>query len=108
MVSFFRLPPRVFHATEIEDLDGVALARAAKKKIVRLQIAVDEATRVRLVEANRHVREHPNDALGRQHLLALQDVTKLLAVEKLHREKPRLGRWIALEIEDADDVLVRQ
>ena len=69
---------------------------------------MNEAAGVRFVEPDGHVRQHPDEALGGQHLLTLQDVTKLLAVEKLHRERPRSELLVVLEIEHLDDVLVRE
>ena len=63
----------VLDRSEVEDLDVVALARAAEEQVVGLQIAVNELARVRFVEADGHLREHAHDALGRERLLALQD-----------------------------------
>ena len=52
--------------------------------------------------------EHADEALGREHLLALEDEAELLAVEELHDQEPRRRDHVALEVEHLDDVLVRQ
>ncbi len=44
----------------------------------------------------------------REHLFALENVAKLLPIEKLHDQDPCVFDGIALEIEHAHDVLVRQ
>jgi hypothetical protein len=69
---------------------------------------VNEAPRVGFIEADRDLRYHANEALGREHLLALEDVAKLLPVEEFHHQDPRLRDQVVLEAQNFDDVFVRE
>src|SRR5262249_34979329 len=73
-----------------------------------LEIAMNDLALVRSIETNRDLRKHADDALGRDHLLALEHETKLLALEELHHQEPNALDRITLEIEHLHDVIVRQ
>src|SRR5271170_1422263 len=57
----------VFGAAEVEELYDISLSSAAEKQVVRLEITVNEAASVRLVEPDRNLREHAHQPLGCQY-----------------------------------------
>ena len=98
----------VLHRAEVEELHDVPLTRTAEEDVVRLQVAVHELARVRLVQTERHLREHAHESRRSHSLFALEREAELFAVEVLHDQEPDIGLLVALEIGDAHDVVVRQ
>jgi len=93
--------------SEVEDLhDRRAVLALMEEQILRLQITVHDAHRVRLVERARDLTEHARDFLRRQRPALRDDLLQIISGEELHHEERRaaeLGRRVC--VDDAHDVL---
>jgi hypothetical protein len=94
--------------TEVEHLHGelhAGAARRAHQDVLRLDVSVDDAGRVRRPERVAELREQLVD-LGRRHRAApLEEDREGLALEQLHHEEGRAARTVEARRDDLDDVL---
>jgi hypothetical protein len=92
---------------EVEDLDPLVPARRAQQEdVLRLEIPMDEARRVRLGEARADLVGDGQGTRGRQPGLALEEFPQVLAPQVLHHEVDET--FPRAEVEDRDGVGVRE
>src|SRR5581483_3971385 len=100
--------PRARQALRVRDLlrepevDELGLALLVEEDVLRLQVAVEKATLVRVVDGARELREERPRLLGRERSLAPQALAERAAPEELHGDEAR--RLLERDLEDADDV----
>jgi hypothetical protein len=88
---------------EVEHTHVVSLGCATEKDVVRLEIAVNDAERVGVLERQGNLAHDPHDACRSQHLSVTQNLAELLALQILHREEVgAIGR--VAEFQHFDDV----
>src|SRR5262249_25021276 len=84
--------------------DGLAPAIGGEKEVRGLEVAVDHASFVRLIEGIRKVLDHDANKRGRKRSTLCDDSLDRLALEGLHREKGHLSLLIDAGVEDVNDV----
>jgi hypothetical protein len=90
---------------EIEDLDaGGAVVAAGEEDVLWLEIAVDDAGRVHLVERARGLHEERDDVGGGQRA-AREDLAEVLAAQELHHEEREARGLVHAGVEGLHDVL---
>ncbi len=82
---------------------GEVDARAGDPEVVRLEVAVDDARRVRGAEPVEELAEEPHRALGGEPPLSREPLAERLALEQLHHDEGAAVAVLA-EVEDLDDV----
>src|SRR5262249_33442358 len=76
-----------------------------EEQVVRLEIAVDDARRVRLVERARGLVEVEHHLALRERLAPLEQAAEILAAEQVHHDERRAGALVHARVERADDVI---
>ena len=90
---------------EVDDLDEVGVLATENEQVLRLDVAMDDALRVRGGEHRCGLRDHAEDPLLAELGLARETLREGLAVEVLHHhERPTVDG--GAEVGDRDDVLV--
>ncbi len=85
---------------EVEHLDEVCLPRAiGEDDVLGLQVAMDDALLVRLVERSAHLLHDLERALRRHRSAAFDDLVQGLALDELHRDVERAVRGRAKVVE---------
>ena len=93
---------------EVEDLDEVlTITSALDHEVVRFQVPVHDPVGVRLGQPGERLLEDLGDALGREWVLAGEQIGVGAPWDKLHREEER-GVVLLPEVDDLDDVRVAQ
>ena len=101
-----RAGARELREAEIEDLHVVAVAAARHEEdVVWLQIAMDDAARVRRGESVGDLRRDVRRALGWQRAFETQEITEPGALEQLHHDEAVPVRRLP-EVLHVDDVVV--
>ena len=95
----------VLRDAEVDDLHEVLVLALQEEQVLRLDVAVDDALRVRGGERRRGLRGDPQDALLGQLRLAREALGERLALEELHHDERAAVVGVA-EVGDVDDVLV--
>src|SRR5262249_27495861 len=91
---------------EVEDLDlGRAIVAACEKEVFRLEVAMNDAGSVRLVERARDLTEQLDHLGGVEPLPLTKDGGEILAAQKLHHEEGRARLAVDAGVERLDDVL---
>ena len=93
---------------EIEDLgrEGhVAAARGAEEDVLQLEVAVDDALLVGLLERVANLLEDLGDVAEREGAGAVQAVGQLLALEELHHQEGRVCLFVDAGGDDLDNVV---
>ena len=93
---------------EVDDLHEVgARAQGLEHDVVGLEVAVDDAEGVRLLERGERLPQHVGDAPQGQRPLVVRDAPQVAAAQVLH-DDVRLPLLGAAEVEDGDGVRVAQ
>src|SRR5262249_47660661 len=91
---------------EVEELDvlaesSVVALAAYEAHVLGLDVAVDNAAVVRVLERGRHLTRDRYDAVPRERSFRRQHVDEIDAAEQLRDEEPDPGVRLAAEIQDA-------